>query len=709
MGILATLLVFFATAAASSLDEALRMESPGWSITAGEGGLESALPMEGDTLLRLSASGTAAATLDVPPDALGRSLRLTGYLRLDALDEGEAGLWIQVDNRIYMKKRRAGAEGWRRLVVKARFDPMSQISVGAWVRGEGTVDFDDLGLEVDGRAWEEAPKRPALGVDADHRFDEGSGLTLTAVTPRQRASLARLAKVWGFVKMHHPAVREGRVYIDYELFAVLPRVLAADTPSAVDAVMVGWIDGLGERPACSRCSVQDDPHLAPDLSLLELDGPLGARLREVHAARGARSRLLSLVPGVGSPDFSAERSYADADPLDPGHRLLSVFRFWNIIEWTFPYRDQVEGDWDEALVQAIDDVLAAEDRAALARALIALHVPVSDTHTNLWGGLRSQPPAGSCSSAADVRLVGAVDCTTLPWSHFTCDAVVWSAGGGLEVGDVVQTIDDRSIDELLEDWSPYYPASNEPTRRRDLSRNLLRGSCGPMKVGVLRGDTAVDVSTERIERRIPRLTHDRPGPALQRLSEDVAYLKVSAARPSEVPEYLAEVAGTRGWVLDLRGYPAESLLVPLGSHLVREPTPFARFSFLDAENPGTFVLSRPSSLPALEPFYEGKVAILVDEVTQSAAEFHAMAFAAAPRARIFGSTTAGADGNVSKIPLSGGLSSAITGIGVFWPDGRPTQRVGIIPDVSVVPTAAGIAAGRDEVLEAATTWIASDD
>jgi C-terminal processing protease CtpA/Prc len=47
----------------------------------------------------------------------------------------------------------------------------------------------------------------------------------------------------------------------------------------------------------------------------------------------------------------------------------------------------------------------------------------------------------------------------------------------------------------------------------------------------------------------------------------------------------------------------------------------------------------------------------------------------------------------------------ISGIGVFYPDKRPTQRVGIVPDVEVQPTIAGIRAGRDEVLEEALRQI----
>jgi C-terminal processing protease CtpA/Prc len=78
-----------------------------------------------------------------------------------------------------------------------------------------------------------------------------------------------------------------------------------------------------------------------------------------------------------------------------------------------------------------------------------------------------------------------------------------------------------------------------------------------------------------------------------------------------------------------------------------------------------------------------------------------MAFRSAPQALVVGSTTAGADGNVSPITLPGGLNTMISGIGVFYPDKRPTQRVGIVPDVEVRPTTAGIRAGRDEVLEEA--------
>ena len=64
--------------------------------------------------------------------------------------------------------------------------------------------------------------------------------------------------------------------------------------------------------------------------------------------------------------------------------------------------------------------------------------------------------------------------------------------------------------------------------------------------------------------------------------------------------------------------------------------------------------------------------------------------------------------NVSPIPLPGGLNTMISGIGVFYPDRRPTQRVGIVADIEARPTIAGVRQGRDEVLEVALRQILGD-
>jgi len=130
-----------------------------------------------------------------------------------------------------------------------------------------------------------------------------------------------------------------------------------------------------------------------------------------------------------------------------------------------------------------------------------------------------------------------------------------------------------------------------------------------------------------------------------------------------------------------------------------------RFTQGDLSTPSAFHWGSPLGLTAQQPHYAGRIIILVDEITQSQAEYTAMAFRQVPGAVVIGSTTAGADGNVSTIMFPGGLSTYFSGIGVFYPNGSPTQRVGIVPDIVVAPTIAGLQAGRDEALEAAMRLI----
>jgi hypothetical protein len=47
----------------------------------------------------------------------------------------------------------------------------------------------------------------------------------------------------------------------------------------------------------------------------------------------------------------------------------------------------------------------------------------------------------------------------------------------------------------------------------------------------------------------------------------------------------------------------------------------------------------------------------------------------------------------------------MSGLGVYYPDGRITQRVCIIPDMEVKPSIEGIKHGKDELLEKAIETI----
>src|SRR5690554_2636660 len=153
----------------------------------------------------------------------------------------------------------------------------------------------------------------------------------------------------------------------------------------------------------------------------------------------------------------------------------------------------------------------------------------------------------------------------------------------------------------------------------------------------------------------------------------------------------------KGIIIDIRNYPSSFVPFSLGSYFVSSSTPFVKFTNGNVDNPGEFIFTENLKIPSKGKTYQAKLIVSVNELSQSQAEYTSMAFRAGDNTTIIGSTTAGADGNIFAIFLPGGIHTALSGIGVYYPDGTPTQRIGIVPDVEVKPTIKGIREGKDEL------------
>ena len=527
------------------------------------------------------------------------------------------------------------------------------------------------------------------------------------LTAQSAENLFLLGKVWGYLKYHHPRVTAGCFDWDKELLEVVEDVAAAENRDAASNVLAGWMRGLDDPRR--ECDIEEpaDVHFSIDKSWINDEGLLGAVVVSELAAMGTMSgnsgaqHYVSLAPGVGNPQFQSENPYADLEQPDWRYRLLALYRFWNIIEYWFPYSDLITADWDAVLKDSIPRFVSAEDDDEYVLELMALIAQVEDAHSGLWSAYDRIPPAGTHTVPVQIR---SIEERPVIWREAE------DSEGGLAHGDVILAVDDVPVGELVEVRTRYYGASNRATLLRDIYRLLLRGPEGSLSVRVERDGRELELILERtpVDYGIPR-TNDRDGDTLQMLSDDVVYLKLSSVSQENVSEYVDAIAGRRGLIIDIRNYPSAFMVFALGQHFVQETTPFAKFTYGDLESPGTFQWTDPVELTPAEPFFDGRIVVLIDEASQSNSEYTAMAFRAAPEAIVIGSQTAGADGNISAIPLPGGHRTVISGIGVFYPDGTPTQQIGIVPDIVAAPTIDGVRAGRDEVLERAVLEILGDD
>jgi C-terminal processing protease CtpA/Prc len=527
------------------------------------------------------------------------------------------------------------------------------------------------------------------------------------MTREKIEDLVLLGKVWGFVKYNHPRLASGELSCDRELLRIIPAVQQARDRDETRRILVSWLDEVGDPAPCSSCaklpdSIQSKPRIdwIRDRSLLGRD--LSDRLRKIHDNRPANpddQSHVDLNKGVGNPVFYEASHDSILVLSDARYRLLALFRFLNIIEYWYPHRDVADEDWDRVMAEFVPRMLDASTPQAYRLALLALTARTHDTHAGLLSCVNDRPPGAEARLPILVRWVESrVVVTGFPRGDST-------QAGGLRLGDVILLLDGVPVDSLMARWREYYAASNDDVLRRDLAGSIPWGPAGPCRVGALRESgpfeaTLVRAPVAEANRTEPTF-HDLSGDTFQMLTPEIAYLNLRTLSSGAIAGYLQKAETAAGIVLDLRSYPRSFLPFTLGGHFVDQATDFVCFTHGDLTNPGTFVWSRPSTVQPLTPRFHGRVAILVDESSQSLAEYTAMALQASPGALVVGSTTAGADGNVSYVYHPGRYRGAITGIGVFYPNRRPAQRAGIKVDVKVRPTIAGIRARRDEVVEAA--------
>ena len=491
---------------------------------------------------RAGAAGEFSGILKtIPLDVGGQTIVLRGFLRTADV-KGTVALWLREDGDrpglafdTTQGRQVSGTTDWQehRVSVPVRPDGR-QLAFGVLVIGTGTVWADDLELLDDDKPIAEAPKavRPTTVLDTDTEFEGGSKIVLDRPSAAQIDNGTTLGKVWGFLKYHHPLVTSGARHWDYELFRILPSILAADR-QAGNAVLVKWIAGLGPVKSCQPCAAlkPDDLHLAPDLRWLEDEASLGPELKQilrtVYANRPAADRqfYVSLVPNVGNPSFDHEPAYAGVTLPDSGYQLLALYRFWNIVQYWYPNRAIVGEDWNGVLPDTVERIALSKTADDYKRQLLALIACASTTPTRISESCCGAAAGGACQLPVTVRFV-------------EDRPVVVKGDAGLEPGDVLSVARQRCRDGARPGLDAvHYAASNDSTRLRDIARSMTRGPCTAVSVGLEREGRSMTIAATRVagaaDRRPDARSTRRHVPQLA--DGTVGYLKRPASRLPTCP------------------------------------------------------------------------------------------------------------------------------------------------------------------------------
>lgn len=544
--------------------------------------------------------------------------------------------------------------------------------------------------------------KPLAKAEDDREFDNGSTITREQLQKIPGNELADLGKIWGFLKYHHPAIASGKYNWDYELFRFLLKYEEAESKQAKLALLSSWIAGLGAFEERKYAEAQPaEIALPPDLNWIQSSGfhkELKARLIAVkNAERTGEHYYIGNTPDE-NPEFKNENPYESMNYPDAGFRLLALFRYWNTIQYYFPYRNLIDGNWNDVLPEFIPKFLAAPDEIHYKLTALKLIARINDTHADMQGDSALNKYFGDRNAAVDVSFVENEAVVT------GYHKKVLGEKSGLKKGDILQKINGKAVADIIRESLPITPASNYPTQLRKIATKLLRTNDSLIVVDYKRGQETGRLTIKSYDLKnmqVPR-KNQRKDTCFRMIRPDISYLYPGSFKNRYLPKITPEILKTKGLIVDLRCYPSDDLVDTFSNTLLSSPQEFVKYSVAKLSEPGLFEFASPIQIGANNAdYFKGQVVILINELTQSAAEYTAMAFRTAPKVKVIGSTTAGADGNTSPIYFPGNVMTYISAVGVFYPDGRGTQRVGIIPDIQISPTIKGIKEDRDELMEKA--------
>jgi len=514
--------------------------------------------------------------------------------------------------------------------------------------------------------------------------------------------LSGFCKIWGFLKYYHPAVADGKLDWDAQFIMLLPKVEAAQNAEVLSEIYLQWIDGLGKVPVCQNC-VSNKSTFEKNFSLEWINNrhlfsdALSKKLQFIAANRHQGKKHYVKTATYGNILMTNEIDYAFFEFPEKNYRLLSLARYWNVVEYFFPYKYMSDQNWDSVLAEMIPRFLNAQNAPEYQLALAETTIKMDDGHASLYPETvrayfgKKYIPAYFNIIENKAVIIG-----------FTNRKL--AEANGLQLGDILERTGQTTVSQKMADTKKYVSGSNRSAKAKNHVFSIFNGETDSVAVTISRDGKTFTKSIGRYTSAAMKEEKPVETEKYKILHNTIGYVNIELLDESDVDAMMETFKNTKAMVVDLRNYP-KFIPYAIARRLISKNTDYLKTIAPDLSFPGKFYWQENARIkPLANQYYPGNVVILVNEKTQSRAEYSAMMLQAGDHSVTIGSQTAGADGNVSRISYIG-FESYMSGTGIFYPDGTPTQRSGIKIDIQIKPTIEGVKTQKDEVLQRAIYFI----
>jgi C-terminal processing protease CtpA/Prc len=420
-------------------------------------------------------------------------------------------------------------------------------------------------------------------------------------------------------------------------------------------------------------------------------------------------QLLQRVRGRTPPPLARNATRSAPTPVSPfgfehplahgrGELRAGLLIAHGMLRLFYPYFPEVGDSIDHRLLETLRsaDRYSGDDRVAAWRILRRFGAALSDGHQFVYSRdalFESNLPV--FLEHAGVRPI-----------------VRRSALAEVQPGDTIVALDGRPIEDV---YAEELARTSAATRgyQLDIADRYIFSMNGPISLELedtLGARRSVRIDLQPIDDYLavvdPVESERASGPLADLGAPDVYYLNLntfSTPSPQEALRAIVEASalGSRGMILDMRGYPGGANHYEVAARLIQGAFSSPHFEVPNYVGPGSLTISDEQyDLSGLDdPAFDGPLVLLTGPHAVSAAEnFMQMLVGAGRMLSVVGRRSAGTNGNITSVALPGGFTFSYTGMKVRNPDGSRLHGVGIVPDVEVPILATDLRDGIDRAL-----------
>lgn len=429
-----------------------------------------------------------------------------------------------------------------------------------------------------------------------------------------------------------------------------------------------------------------------------------------------------------------ENPYSEIDSVDEAHRMLGLFRYWNIVNYFYPYKNLTDKNWDSVLIENIPLFIKKNTYYEYFNKIRHLVTELNDSHA--WGTIIDSKKGINKSRYYNYQKYRYPPFTIIYLdSNIVIDNILndsLSANNIIKKGDILVSVNNRFVKPRIDLERNYIPFSTEQAFQNGISYSILTYIMDTtlFNVSVLRGNDTIylnniigiNATDYWRNYKIDSL------PSYYAINKNIGYINLSKVKLKEFNRACKSFVSKPNLIFDMRGYPNSLAPIFIPKYFSRKPIPVAEYYYPSKKIAGVFIKNKHSEnyfveskfalifklifkinkkiFPTFNKLYNGNVIVLINDEAMSYAETVCMIFKAYSKNTIFiGTPTQGANGDVIDFFLPGGISTCFSSIDWHFPDKKQLQRIGIIPDIEAKRTIQSICNGEDFILNRAIQYL----